>query len=233
MADPVPAADTVVDNDDAEYLYSETSTGDFRKVEATKFVTSLGQSGDDEGKVATIDENGSVAWETPVIGAMILIETKTLSAASEALFTTSLSTDYDEYIFQFLGLVPGTDNTELQCYLYDDGGTTPLAHQMSYWWANASTTGQNGGDSSAAINLVQSLDANASSAFFGKAELLVTTTRAALMARFHSLASTGASNRHTISGGSVTTSSRLDAVKFFMSSGTMSGKIRLYGVKNA
>jgi len=62
MADPVAASDTVVNDSDAEFLYSETSTGAFRKVTAARFVSSVGLTGDDEGKVPSVDEDGNVAF---------------------------------------------------------------------------------------------------------------------------------------------------------------------------
>lgn len=62
MADPVPASDTVVDDADAAFLYSETADGDFRKVTASRFVSSVGLGPDDEGKIPTVDEDGNVAF---------------------------------------------------------------------------------------------------------------------------------------------------------------------------
>jgi hypothetical protein len=168
--------------------------------------------------------------------AMRVVETKTLSGETEAVFSTGFSSDYDEYIFQFIGVRVGTDNSSIFCQLSENGGAgylTGYGYQTT--WDNASTEGRSGADAAgAAMVLIENVDTLASSAFFGKASLLVTTTKAGLTAEFNSFDNTGANNRNTRSGGSVSSTSRVNAVRFTSNTGvTMTGTIRMLAIKNS
>ena len=91
MADPVPASDTVVDDADSEFLYSETSTGNFRKVTVTRFVNSTGLTSANEGEILYIDGDGAYARLEPGDDGDVLTLASAVPAKSSAMRKASSS----------------------------------------------------------------------------------------------------------------------------------------------
>jgi hypothetical protein len=256
MADPVPASETVVDNDDAEYLYSETSAGNFRKVETTKFVTALGLTGEDEGTIIYVDSAGAYAYlapgddddiltlasgipswaEPPSIGAMQYLSTTTASGGSTLEITDGFSSDYDEYVIQLIGIRSGTDNQTLLCTLSENGGRSWLGTGYSYssTLMNASAVTPSGADSALAMNVVINVGSAAGDAVSGELKLFnVSASKTTLTGQFHGFDSSGANSRITMFGGSQDGSSaRVNGVRLTCGS-AIYGSARLYGIRNS
>lgn len=164
---------------------------------------------------------------------MRLIETKTLSGASEAAFTTGFSSDYDEHIFQFVGVYAGTDGQVLQCEFSENGGSSYIStYKWSSSWIETNSSSDNPSSatgSAGTINLASSVNNTAAEAIFGKLSIFVATTRSGLTSLLHSI---GVNSRNTTTTASAATTSRVNAVRFTMSVGTMTGIIRHFAVKN-
>ncbi len=56
-------------------------------------------------------------------GALNLISTQTASSSSTISFTSGIDSTYKEYIFKFINMHPGTDNTAFQINFSIDGGS--------------------------------------------------------------------------------------------------------------
>lgn len=210
---------------------SSLVSGDILYATAANTLTRLPKGSD--GQVLTL-ASGVPAW-VAATNSLVPIETKTLAASSEAAFTTGFSTDYDEYIFQFIGVRADTDDATLICDMSLNGGSSYLtSYDYQQTYDNATTSTQIGGDAGVSgIELVRNVDTLAASSIFGKASVLISTTKAGLVGEFNSRDSTGANTRTTKSSGGVPSASRINTVRFRCSPGTITGTIRMYGVKNS
>ena len=86
---------------EGEYLF-RTDTNETKACTATNTWTALG--------------GGS--------GALTLLEQHTASASSSLDFTTAITSTYDEYLIEFVGIVPATDAVEMQLRMSTNGGSS-------------------------------------------------------------------------------------------------------------
>ena len=56
-------------------------------------------------------------------GAMTLLETQTASSSATISFTSNIDSTYDEYVFKFYDIHPGTDNTSFNFQFNASGGS--------------------------------------------------------------------------------------------------------------
>ena len=191
--------------------------------------------------VTDIASDGTVTCDTPVGGGgggLVLLEQHTASSSASLDFTTCISSTYDEYQIEFVGIVPATDNTNLYMRMSTNGGSTYdsssiYGHAVFVWRAGATgAQGAEGGSNH--INLTSFGVSNAS------------TNGIVGHVRFSSPLST-ALHKYLVGEltfndtgfrlGAVTRASyesvtAVDAFQFFMNSGNIaSGTIRCYGVE--
>src|SRR3569833_11598 len=80
---------------------------------------------------------------------LVLLEQHTASASASLVFTTCISSTYDEYQIQIVNLVPATNAVALYLAFSTDGGSTYDTTSGHYTWAQnyaiASSTGGNSG----------------------------------------------------------------------------------------
>jgi hypothetical protein len=94
---------------------------------------------------------GDATWATPAggsSGALVLVEQHTASSSATLDFTTCISSTYDEYLIEFLNVIPATNTQALQMRMSTDGGSTYVAgtsySTQGFRW-NSSATALNGG----------------------------------------------------------------------------------------
>ena len=78
--------------------------------------------------VATKYLNGDGHWTTPPgsgsSGGLVLLEQHTAAASATLDFTTAITSTCDEYMIEFLGIVPATNSVDLLLRVSTDGGST-------------------------------------------------------------------------------------------------------------
>jgi hypothetical protein len=177
-------------------------------------------------------------------GGMTLLSTQTASSSATISFTSGIDSTYDEYVFKFYDIHPGTDDENFQFNLSADSGSNyNVTKTDSVFRAYHTEDGTGSGlDYQSSMDLAQSTNfANLCSGLGnGNDESL-----AGYLHLFNPSSTTFVKHyiTHTISyhGGNLAldefsagygnTTSAVDAVQFKMSSGNIdSGTIKLYGV---
>jgi hypothetical protein len=187
-----------------------------------------------DGQVVGYSGGLPVAMDAPQT--VRYVTSATASAAASIEFTTGFSSDYDEYIFDFLGVYPSTDVTALQVLISENAGSS--YHATNYSMVASYATGSamsviTASITATSIGLTEQQDNTAASGLFGRLNVLVSTTKTGVFGQGVAPNDTAASARTYAFGGSRATTARTNAIKFQMSSGNINGTIRMYRVKNS
>jgi len=158
----------------------------------------------------------------------LVISEVVASAASEVEFT-GLSTDYESYKIFANNFTPSTDNVSLEVEFSSDGGGSYITADYGYTYQTLASSGQSA--SASQINIADGVYDNTPSSF----ELtLIDPTTAAPTTLFGVGSIRRASYNEAIPfSGILTTSTAIDAMRFTLSSGTITGTFTIYGIKGA
>ena len=176
-------------------------------------------------------------------GALVLLETQTASSDSTMSFTSGIDSTYDEYIFKFIDIHPGTDVRNFT-FQVDTGTNTSYNQTMTTTQFNAQADEAN---SSAALGYNNSGDQAQGTAFQSIMERCGNDNDSCVVGSLHLFnpssttfvkhfmancqAEQTAESRNFFTAGYVNTTTALTRVQFKMSSGNIdSGTIKLYGV---
>jgi hypothetical protein len=178
-------------------------------------------------------------------GGLVLLEQHTASAAASLNFTTFISSTYDDFVFDLVGINPATNGAKLLMRVGTGGGPTYDSSGI-YNYAfiyvhlvSAADTGSHGGTNATGISFFDDggsggLNSSNAPALNGTARLFDPQNASAKKSiSFDVVAAySGSSDRYHATGGGVYNSNTaLTAVQFLMSSGNIaSGTIRVYGV---
>lgn len=180
---------------------------------------------------------------------MVLLEEHTASASATLDFTTrnksgltgaTFQSDFDEYVFEFIGILPATNNVSLQGLVSTNGGsswdtTAVYARTYQYGAANGTTSG-GGATGETAMNITGSQTSTATGAMSGSMRC-ANPLSAAAYKRLSGVLEWVHTSVDLI--GYQTTcmwksASAINAIRFLMSSGNIaSGTIRCYGVNKS
>ena len=179
-------------------------------------------------------------------GAMALISTQTASSSSTISFTSGLDSTFQEYVFEFINIHPGTAETSLTFNMSADSGSNYNVTKTTTFF-RANHREDNGGTPSVEYrnsdDLAQSTNFQPLSAVNGAGNdesisgtLHLFNPSSTTFVK-HFLGNTNAyqinqdQTNHSYFSGYGNTTSAVDAVQFKMSSGNIdSGTIKLYGV---
>ncbi len=182
----------------------------------------------------------AVSWQAPSggSGALVLLEQHTASASASLDFTTFISSTYDEYLIEGVGVVPATNAVNLVMRVGTGGG--PTYDTTNYNGSLRTDTGHNTGaaktnnDAPGASFMVCKTIAN--NAGYGQVSFSLRLTNPQStslhkhiygMAMWHDGSEVYSGRALCL----VSLTTALTAVQFFMSSGNIaSGVIRAYGV---
>ena len=185
--------------------------------------------------VSTVkDPAGGSTITVPTSGTFTLgsgwsfISSVTSSTASEAVFTSGITTTYDVYVFVMSDLRASNDGVEINMQVSTDGGSA---------YISTSTYSTNEGSAAAAMVITTSPAAlgNATGEammgifYMGGATTTNTFTYVTGSSGFSPTGGT-AGGQQTGMGYLATTV--VNAIRFYPSAGTITGNIRMYGINN-
>ena len=181
----------------------------------------------------------------PVVGGgdLVYLAVDALGAAAKE-FTSVDGIDtsvYDNYLFQFEGVWPTTQGSDLQCTFYSDDGTTPLTGAVYRYVVNGTDTNgvelYHSSTNATTMNLTPSGDMRASGTNFGGGKVWLKLTSGGNYWTHHlemDFVEWSTNDLHTTQGHfRYFASTALPAVKFHTSSGDINGTIRMYGLKKS
>lgn len=190
-----------------------------------------------------LSTNGAGAdptWIAPPAGggALVLLEQHAAAASASLNFTTAISATYDEYLIEFVNVIPATNAVKLYMRMSTNGGASYDAganYSWHAWGANRFTGGGSAGLDSGAtqIQMQNSAGDNTSTAgIIGSARLFSPGSTALHKAVRGTL---GFLTSGTVESAEFTGSYRsltaVNAFQFLFSAGNItSGIIRVYGV---
>lgn len=191
------------------------------------------QSGTD-GDADWEDESGGGG------GGLVLLGTQTAANSAALSFAGIITSTYDEYVFEFLNLVPATNATYLAMRCSTNGGSSYDTTSGAYQWAGnfivPGAVANQGNGFTNEIRLAQSISSTASrGGANGSAKIInpLSSTHDKHVLSHCSVRSASNSNQisHQPGAGFYESATPVDAVTFFMGSGNItSGVIRAYGV---
>ncbi len=169
-------------------------------------------------------------------GALILLEQHTASSSAALNFTTWYSSSYDEYIIEFINVIPATSNVFLGIQVSTNGGSSYDTAGNYNAWKQYFYSGGSGIDSFVSntyIPVSQAQDTTSTAGHCGMCRLF-SPGSTSLNKTFHStgvcMQTSSLFVRHeTIAYYNSTTA--INAMRFLYSSGNItSGIVRIYGV---
>lgn len=172
----------------------------------------------------------------------VLLDTQTASGSSELTFTSDIDSSYDNYIFIGTSIIPATDGAELRIRTSSNGGTSYDSGGTDYQYeyegrdtSPASTSGQSTGASSIMMVAAIGNDSTSGESFDFEARMsnpASTSVRTSFYGRGTGM-TTGAVRFRNEFSGERKEKAAVNAVRFYMSSGNMSGTIRMYAIVNS
>ena len=179
-------------------------------------------------------------------GDVVLLSSQTASNSASISFTSGIDSTYGEYIFRFYNINPATDTTHFsfQCnatdstsydetitsasfmaYQTQDGSATALTHATGGSLSqetDAQVIGEGVGNAADETCAGELHLFNPSSTTYVKQFYIVT--------QYHHASGDGFT-ANGFRGGYINTTTAIDDIKFYMSSGNFDGTIKMWGVK--
>ncbi len=180
---------------------------------------------------------GVISAVTGAAPALVLLEQHTASSSATLSFTTCITSSYDEYMIEFVNIIPATDSTTLNMIVSTDGGSTydtTSGHYKAY--NQYFYSGGTGIDTLATtgINVTISLSNSSNYGYCGSWKLF-SPLSTAVYKHFHGIGMNQQSGLGDIVRRDVIalylSTTAINAIRFSFSSGNIaSGTIRIYGV---
>lgn len=171
-------------------------------------------------------------------GALVLLEQHTASSSTSLNFTACLSSTYDEYAIEFVGVVPATNAAVLILRFSTDGGSTYDSTSGHYGWStlgfSSASSGVNGSQSDTSIQFRAGITTGvaASGSLSGALKLAIASslyTRAWGTLSF--IGDTGFPAEGFVLSGAYLQTTAPNAFQVLMSTGNIaSGIVRVYGI---
>lgn len=184
---------------------------------------------------------GKTSSVYPGYGDLILLQQQTASSSASLSFESFISASFDEYIFEFINLVPATNSIAFWMRM---GTGAPVSYDTAtnYGWAaftyRAGASGQTGAEGGATkiqVGYNTDIDNTATSGITGSLRLFSPQSTSVWKMVSGELAYRSGGNRVDCkTRGSYESTTAITGVQFLMSSGNItSGTIRVYGVSKS
>lgn len=173
-------------------------------------------------------------------GGLVFVEGHIASSSASLDFTTGITSTFDDYEFRLVGIVPATDNADLQILFSTDGGSTWLS--ANYGWSRngaqldvSAASGIAGSASDSKILVFPQIPNNAAQGLSGRFALydpLSTTMNKRMTGELFTYFNSGSLVRfQSVNSGLWEGTTAVNAVRFVFSSGNIAkGTVRLYGL---
>jgi hypothetical protein len=169
---------------------------------------------------------------------LVLLQTQTASSSASLSFTSSISSTYDNYLVEFINVLPATDGATLFLRMSTDGGSTYVSTSSYSYLAyrfDSGSAGAGGSTSATAIVFAETNGIGSSSAFglVGSATMFnpgSSSLHKPVSGEVYFRSAAGTRIKHTMAG-AFESNTAVNAFQFLMSSGNIaSGTIRVYGL---
>lgn len=175
-------------------------------------------------------------------GSLVLLEQKTASASATLDFTGCISSDYDEYLVEFINIVPASTPVDFYMRMSTDGGATydsTNKYAAARWSWIHSATGVNGNALTAPVGQIGLFGGNnvANDANYGVCGQLrlfspQSTSVYKRVLGYLNAKDGGGTFTNFVQSGVYQSTTAVNAFRFLFSSGNIaSGTIRCYGVR--
>lgn len=173
-------------------------------------------------------------------GALVLLEQHTASSSASLDFTSSITSTYDEYMVEFISVLPATNGTNLLMRFSTNGGSSydsaPNYRWVGFRSSNAGSAAA-GSEAATSFNLTSNggpVNGASSGGVVGSLKIYnpLTTTQSKLYQGDVGMNDgTGSSNVRAMISGTYASNTAVDAFQFLMASGNIAaGTIRVYGI---
>lgn len=179
-------------------------------------------------------------------GSLVLLEQHDASASASLDFTSFISSSFDEYLFEFVNLVPATNGVSLYMRMGTGAGPTFDAGanyaSTDYRWApgGSAQSGASSGGNQIVLTNYSAIDTLLNTASFGGLSGSCRLTAPGSSSAYKHVTAqtswfnTGSVVEGTVIHGAYLSTTAVTAVRFLMSSGNIaSGTIRVYGIAKA
>lgn len=211
-----------------------------RSGNTTQYVTTTGAQ--TSGDCVKIDANGNHVANGSACGGgsggLVLVEQRTASASATLNFTSCISSTYDEYLIEFVQVIPASNNVAFLMRVSTDAGSNYIsATDYSSWTMRFSSGGAafDGASGATAIDLTKGGKVTDSANYGVNGHIRLFNPLGAIykvvsgQLAFQEQVGPNRTGWHT--NGAYESSTDVDAFQFYFESGNIaSGKIRCYGV---
>lgn len=171
--------------------------------------------------------------------ALVLIQAQTVTAAATADFTTGITSTYDEFLVHYSGVIGSVDLVDMGVRVSQDGGATYKADATYHYCGRLSSdVGADAANQSAAATYlrISSGQVSINSGRPQAARIMFTNPSDGAFKEFQFQTSNfNGSNQSDTSGSGFYAGSgtAINAIRFILSSGNVTGNFKLYGVKKS
>jgi len=171
-------------------------------------------------------------WTTPSSGNLVLLNTTTFSAVSSQSINNVFSSTYDNYVLYFY-YTDASANHNLKLFMRVSSTDTGMTSQMLQQYSTTITGSDNGSGSATAGLLLSSTSGSLGAYASGKVDILSPNLVQRTTAYGNCLAVNASGQPYQYRSGLYTDgTTSFTGFTLSASSGTISGNIKVYGVKN-
>lgn len=222
----------------ATYPATATGTGKILRADGTNFVATTATYPDTAGTSGNVLTSDGTNWSSTAAaaGAIVFISSQSPSGSASAAFTSGITGTYNTYLFMWKNISAASNGVSFICEVSTDGGSNWLATGYVSTHLNFNSGGVS--VSSITTSVLLSEASGFSSTNTGSGKIWFHYINSGGLCKADGNGTYPVAAGAGVSGGGVyqascPASSTINAVRFRMSSGNLSGFVAMYGVKES